>query len=249
MMKRPRISKFLFSILLLIATITFQSQEKKATDTIVKPQYPQRYGIRVGADLFKLTRSFYDKNYTGIELVGDFRLLKDYYIAAELGNENITVQEDNLNFTTKGTYIKAGFDYNLHQNWLNQENMIYVGMRYGIAAMSQTLNSYKIYNSSPYFGQSQLITESQEFKGLSAQWIEVLAGIKTRVYNNIFVGFSFHGNILISNVKPEGFDNLYVPGFNRTYDGSFGVGFNYTVSYLIPIYKKKTKKVDIVKKP
>ena len=33
---------------------------------------------------------------------------------------------------------------------------------------------------------------------------------------------------------------LYIPGFNRTYDGSFGVGFNYTVSYFIPIYKKKT---------
>lgn len=248
-MKPQHISKFLFSFLFLIVTFIIHSQEIKATDTIQKQKFPQRYGLRVGADLYKLTRSSYDKNYTGIELVGDIRFSKDYYIAVELGNENITKQEVNLNFTTKGSYIKAGFDYNLHENWLNQENMIYVGMRYGISSMSQTLNSYRIYNSSPYFGQSQLITDGVKFDGLSAQWIEVLAGIKTRVFNNIFVGFSFRGNVLISNVKPEGFDNLYVPGFNRTYNGSFGVGFNYTVSYLIPVYKKKFKKINLEKKP
>ena len=247
-MKRQHILKFLYSFLFLIVASMVQSQEKKAVDSIQKQKFQQRYGLRIGTDLYKLTRSSYDKNYTGIELVGDVRFSKDYYIAVELGNENITKQEVNLNFTTKGTYIKAGFDYNLHENWLNQENMIYVGMRYGISAMSQTLNSYRIYNSSPYFGQSQLITESQKFDGLSAQWIEVLAGLKTRVFNNIFVGFCFRGNILISNVAPNEFDNLYIPGFNRTYDGSFGVGFNYTVSYLIPVYKKKFKASKIVKK-
>ncbi|WP_395076160.1 DUF6048 family protein, partial [Flavobacterium sp.] len=35
------------------------------------------------------------------------------------------------------------------------------------------------------------------------------------------------------------FDNLYIPGFNRTYDGKFGVGWNYTISYFIPLYKSK----------
>ncbi|MFT7252531.1 MAG: hypothetical protein ACI9FW_002293, partial [Flavobacterium sp.] len=41
--------------------------------------------------------------------------------------------------------------------------------------------------------------------------------------------------------KPNNFDNLFIPGFNRTYDGKFGTGFNYTVSYMIPIYKKNKK--------
>ena len=176
------------------------------------------------------------------------------FLAAELGNENKTVQEDNLNFTTKGSYIKAGFDYNLHENWLDLENMIYVGLRYGVATFSQNLNNYRIYNSSPYFGQSQIVPIGQKFDGLSAQWAEVVAGIKTRVFNNVFVGFSVRGNVLVSNKKPEGFDNLYIPGFNRTYAGSFGVGFNYTVSYLLPLYKKKPqlfskkKNIETIKK-
>jgi hypothetical protein len=44
---------------------------------------------------------------------------------------------------------------------------------------------------------------------------------------------------LFENKRPDNFDNLFIPGFNRTYDGTFGAGFNYTVSYFIPIYKKK----------
>jgi hypothetical protein len=51
------------------------------------------------------------------------------------------------------------------------------------------------------------------------------------------------------NNKPSGFDNLYIPGFNRTYDGSFGVGFNYTVSYFIPLYKKKVIVPEIKEVP
>jgi hypothetical protein len=239
-MKSRHISEFLFSFFFFVLCFFANAQEKSKSDTVMK-SYPQRYGVRFGVDLFKLSRGFYDKNYQGIELVGDYRLTKKHFFAAEIGLENKTVQEDNLNFTTKGSYIKAGFDYNVHENWLDLENMIYVGMRYGFSTFSQQLNSYKIYNSSTYFGQSQLINANTNFDGLSAQWVEIVAGLKTRVFDNVFVGFSFRGNFLVSNKKPNDFDNLYIPGFNRTYGGTFGVGFNYTVSYLLPLYKKKTK--------
>jgi hypothetical protein len=53
-------------------------------------------------------------------------------------------------------------------------------------------------------------------------------------------------NRLVSN-KSRNFDNLYIPGFNRTYDGDFGVGLNYTVSYFIPIFKKKVIPVVVPK--
>ena len=83
--------------------------EEKKNDTIVKTD---RYGFRVGVDLFKLTRAFYDKDYKGIELVGDYRLTKKYFLAAEVGNENKTTDDDRLNTTAKGSYLKVGFDYN-----------------------------------------------------------------------------------------------------------------------------------------
>jgi hypothetical protein len=39
-----------------------------------------RYGLRVGIDLFKLTRGLYDEGYKGIEFVGDYRLTKKYFL-------------------------------------------------------------------------------------------------------------------------------------------------------------------------
>jgi hypothetical protein len=206
-----------------------------------------RYGLRVGIDLYKLTRGLYDKDYKGIEFVGDYRLTKKYFLAAEIGNENKTTDDSRLNFTTKGSYLKAGFDYNAYENWLDMENIISIGLRYGFSTFNQELNSYKIYNATPYFGEVPAIASGEKFNGLTASWIEVVAGIKAKVFDNVFVGFSLRLNRLVSNKKPGNFDNLYIPGFNRTYDGDFGVGFNYTVSYFIPLYKKKVEPVEVSK--
>jgi len=230
------ISKYFFSLYLLLSTIATFAQ---ANDSVVIPPKIERYGIRVGADLSKIARTIYDSNYQGLELVGDFRLNKKYYFAAELGSENKTTDDELINFKTTGTYIKVGFDYNAHENWLDLENIISIGLRYSASRFSQKINSYEVYNTNPYFGAIPDTPSGREFGGLSAQWVEVVAGVKTRVFDNFFVGFTLRANRLVSNQKPVGFDNLYIPGFNRTYDGDFGVGFNYTLTYFIPIYKKK----------
>lgn len=244
-------SKFIFSISLLLFSFLLQAQElgipttEKKKDSI--PPKTESFGVRVGVDLYKLTRSFYDKNYKGLELVGDYRLTKNYFLAGELGNENITVEDDRMNFTTNGTYFKVGFDYNAYENWLDMENMIYIGLRYGVSSFNQTLNSYEIYNPNPYYGENPVIVSGEKFNGLTASWAEVVIGMKAEIFHNLYAGFSFSINRLVSNKKPNNFDNLYIPGFNRTYDGDFGVGFNYTVSYFLPIYKKKAVPKETIK--
>jgi hypothetical protein len=254
------ISKYTFSIWMVLISLSMQSQEVKNESSIVPKNKEtknfntakkdsivpktDRYGVRFGIDLFKLSKSFYEKGYKGLELVGDYRVAKNYYIAAELGNENKTTDDTRLNFTTQGTYLKAGFDYNSYENWLDMENMVYIGLRYGASTFSQELNTYKIYNTNHYFGEQNAVYSGEKYNGLSAQWLEFAAGMKAKVINNFYLGFSVRINYLITQTKPDNFDNLYIPGFNRTYDGDFGVGFNYTVSYYLPIYKK----TEVVKK-
>lgn len=231
-------SKSIFSIILIISvSLTALSQEtKQKSDTI---KIPQRYGLRLGLDLHRITKSFYDKNYKGLEIVGDYRLTKKIYIAGELGNEEKTKQDDQLNYSTKGTYFKVGFDFNAYENWLDMENMIYIGLRAGFSSFSQTLNTYNIYEPKSFYGVSTM-DSGQKWNGLSASWIEVVSGLKAEVFNNVYIGFSVRLNYLLSNKEPEGFANLHIPGFNKTYENSkFGAGFNYTVSYFIPLYKYK----------
>ena len=224
------ILKFTFSLVVLFSIVG------NAQDSIQK--FPERYGLRVGVDLHRLSKSFYDNNYRGLEIVGDYRLTKKFYVAGELGNEEKTVDDDRLNFTTNGSYFKVGFDYNAFENWLDMENMIYAGMRVGFSSFDHQVNSYKIYeNNGNYYGQT-IIAPGEKFSGQTASWVEIVGGVKAELFNNLYMGFSVRLNYLISNKEPEGFANLYIPGFNRTYDGKFGAGFNYTLSYFIPIYKK-----------
>lgn len=246
--KKMSISKCIFSFFLFLFPLIVFAQETKK-DSLITPVKTERYGIRIGIDAFKLARSFYEDDYRGLEIVGDYRLTKNYYLAAEIGNENKTKNDDRVNFTTSGTYFKVGFDYNAYENWLDMENLIYVGLRFGASTFTQELNTYKVYNPNPYFGETPTITSGRKFDGLSAQWGEFVAGVKAEMFSNFYAGFSFRINYLIANKEPSGFDNLYIPGFNKTYEGKFGVGFNYTISYFIPIYKKKIQpKAEEIKK-
>jgi hypothetical protein len=227
-----------------------KKQEKKLeavkTDTI-KPK-TDRYGLIVGVDIYKATRSLYDSDYKGIAFVGDYRLTKKYYLYGEVGNENITIDDSQLNTTTKGSYVKIGFNYNAYTNWLDMENLITLGMRYGFSTFSEQLNNYDIYNPNPYFGQAPSVASGEIHNGLTASWAEVAAGVNVKVFNNVYIGISLQLKILVTNAEPTNFENLYIPGFNRTYDGNFGAGFNYTVSYFIPIYKKKVTPKKIAPK-
>lgn len=238
---------FIFS--LFCCAVSFAQKDSVAvkTDTVA-PKYT-RHGLRVGVDLFKLSRTFWDDDYRGLELVGDYRLTRNYFLAAEIGNEDKTTDDDRVNFTTKGTYFKVGFDYNFYDNWLDMENVITIGLRYGVSSFSQKLNSYKIYNPHNDYGQEITIVSGEEFKGLSASWAEVVLGMKAEVLSNIYVGFSARLNYMVSEKTPDNFANLYIPGFHRTYEGKFGVGMNYTVSYFIPIYKSKVKAAEKEVKP
>lgn len=250
-MKIVHMLRYITKLLILFLPATGFSQV--VADTVITAKEPpvivpkaERYGLRVGIDLNKIAKGFYTDNYRGLEVVGDYRLTKKIYLAGELGNEDFTVDDKHLNFTTKGTYFKVGFDFNAYENWLDMENMIYAGFRYGFSSFSQTLNSYNIYdNRLTVDGVSYLdetvVYPNREYTGLSAHWAEVVGGVKAELFDNLYLGFSVRLNFLITDKKPENFDNLYIPGFNRTYDGNFGAGFNYTVSYFIPLYKKSAK--------
>ncbi|WP_422104246.1 DUF6048 family protein [Winogradskyella sp.] len=224
-------------LLLFSSTVLAQDDKKTVRDTLI---YKQKYGLRLGADIGKLARTFIDDNYTGFELMGDYRLTKRIYLAGEIGNEERTIDNEVLNNTTKGSYFKGGIDLNFYRNWLDMENMIYIGFRGGASTFSQTLNSYNIYNvNNQYWNQQFSVEEGTEFGGLTAFWVEVMIGLKAELFNNFFAGINVQLKGLITETAPDNFENLYIPGFNRTYDsGRFGTGFGFNLSYLVPIFKK-----------
>ncbi|MAM19294.1 MAG: hypothetical protein CME35_10015, partial [Gramella sp.] len=159
---------------------------QQASDTIT---YKDKYGLRIGVDLSKPVRSLLDDQYRGLELLGDYRVTENFYAAAELGNEKLTYDGDNISTFSTGSYIKLGADYNAYENWQDMQNMIFVGMRYGFSTFSQTLNSYAIYTSSNYYGD-HIVEANEQTKGLNASWVELMGGIKVEVLNNLFLSLN-----------------------------------------------------------
>lgn len=202
----------------------------------VKPPAP--LALRFGVDLSRPLRAQLDSDFKGFELVGDLKVYNDLYVALELGNETRTQQSEQINFTSEGSYLKLGIDYNMYDNWVGMNNQVFIGLRLGNSLHQQTVNSYTLYTTHHFWPESPVTNSNatRTYTDLNAQWVEVLAGIKVQVLHNIYLGLSVRMHRLLSHKQPDNFNNLYVPGFNKVTDeNNFGVGFNYTLTYSIPI--------------
>lgn len=228
--------------------------QRQVRDTTKKSEI---YGLRLGIDLSRPLISVFRDGYQGLEIAGDYRLSKHWYLAAELGNESNTVEEfldnaDGVNriliyeMNPSGSYIKLGADFNTYQNWFGMNNSIIAGARYAFSTFSTSLDNYRLYDSNRYWNPETFAPGSEflgEYSGLSASWLELLIGVKTELFANIYLGASIRLGILVTDSDAGPFPNIWIPGFNRKTDNSrFGVGFNYTISYLLPLYRKAREK-------
>ncbi|MFY9242648.1 MAG: DUF6048 family protein [Polaribacter sp.] len=232
--------KYFISIIFLFVFVDGYSQ-KQQKDSIINPNdsivYKSNYGFRLGIDISKPIKSIVDGAYSGFEIVGDYRISKRFFVAAEIGYEEETTAEDYTNSTAKGSYIRLGFNYNAYENWLDMNNEILLGYRYGFSLFDQTLNSFTPNVNSTYFPGTAVTTPITS-ADLNAHWSELMLGVKVETFKNLFVSFNVSYKILMSVTEPENFKVLFSPGFNRIFESNTGFGFNYTLSYLIPFKKK-----------
>ena len=177
--------KYFISTLVLLSCFlgTAQGENEIKNDSVT---YKQAYGLRAGIDLASLIRTGIDEEYTGFQILADYRMSKRLYIAGEIGNESIDRTSERVDYKTSGSFIKAGVDYNFYQNWLDMDNMIYGGARLGYANMSQTLNRYDYNTDNNYFPVFTNVVD-REFSGLNMVWLEIQLGFKVQVLNNLYL--------------------------------------------------------------
>lgn len=241
-MNKKYMLKYIISYFFAMSVGFAWSQEELPKDSLIVNQMDsiqskEAYGIRVGFDISRPLIQTLQKQDLGFEITADYRVKKNWYVAMELGYESEPGLEDFIDFHTKGSYAKIGFNYNAYENWHGMNNEVYVGMRYGYGQFQQTLNSYTVVDFSNYF-QNYTATPGSVFDGLSAHWAELHFGLKVETLPNLFLTAGVHFKKLLSDKEPNGFANLYIPGFNSVLLNRNAVGFNYTISYLIPIKKK-----------
>tara|TARA_X000000368_G_scaffold416221_1_gene409658 strand:- start:70 stop:792 length:723 start_codon:yes stop_codon:yes gene_type:complete len=240
-MKKKQIYLFIISICLSTNMLIGQT-ESNSNDTLIKKDKLLKINkIRLGFDLLKPVLSSSEGDNLNYEIVGDLQLTENIYLAGEYGLVDKVIEDENINFNSTGSFLRIGFDYNMFENWIGMDNSIYIGLRYGTSNFSSKILDYNVRNKDSYF--SNLVTnefQTIEYSNLSGNWIELLLGIKVETFKNVYLGLSLRLNKLLSDKKPDNFGNLFIPGFNKVTDeNTFGSGFNYTLTYSIPLKKRK----------
>ena len=242
LMKKKQIYIFIFS-LFSIYSIVGQETENKDNDTIkVKKNLINIDKLSIGLDLYKPIYSSLNNDDLSYEIITSLRIFEDFSLASEIGSLDKYIEDENINFTSTGEYLKLGFDYNLFNNWTGMDNSIYLGLRFATSSFNNKIDKYTIRNTDSYWTDNNVFDdyETINHSNQSANWVEFLIGIKAETIKNIYFGISLRLNRLISNSSPNNFTNLYIPGFNKvTDDNSWGSGFNYTLTYSIPLKKRK----------
>jgi hypothetical protein len=237
--------KYFISLCFLFIFFNSVSQEQELDNVISAEKdsiiYKTNYGLRLGIDISRPARNYFSGSYSGFEIVGDYRIRKNVYLATEIGYEEETSDEAYSNSTSKGNYIRLGLNYNAYKNWLDMTNEVFIGFRYGFSVFDQSLNNYTPNVSDAESGNyfpAQLNTTSSTTASLNAHWSELMLGLKAETLTNLYVGFSVSYKVLISVEDPADFKSLFAPGFSRVFESGTGFGFNYTISYLFPFSKK-----------
>ena len=232
-MKINLMLKYFISTLVTLSCIVIETNATVSNDSLKK------FGIRIGTDLQKIIRSASSKEYNGISFNADIRFKESIFLFSEIGNEKKMVEYSSVDSEISGNYIKLGLQFKLNKDIIGLRNLIYSSFGFGISTFDQTISRYNIYNIYSNLWGEFTNTDAINLENLNANWIEIGFGVKTEILNNLFLGIELQLKNLIYQKNKNDIANFYIPGFNRTYESSnFGTGFNYSLTYLIPIIKK-----------
>ena len=137
-MKKKQIYIFIFSLFTINFIVGQETTNKEIDSIVVKKKLINIDKLSIGVDLYKPVYSSINNDDLSYELITSLRIFEDFSIASEIGSLDRYVEDENVNFTSTGEYIKFGFDYNLFNNWTGMDNSIYLGMRFATSSSDKT---------------------------------------------------------------------------------------------------------------
>ena len=226
-----KISRYSFSLILFLYSGVVFSQAERTV------------GLRLGFDISKLSLNFIQPERKTFEGSMDMELFKNVYPAIEFGSNSIKLHKDTLfNYYSNGYYGRIGVDYNLIKPLDSADNeMLIAGIRYGYAFFNDHADSIRIKDN--YWGDFH---GNLPAKSLKAQWIELVFGLRTEVFKNFYLGFSIRSRMRLAKIKEDQAEPYWIPGYGKG-NAKACFGFNYSIYYSLPLYKKQFKIKEVTK--
>lgn len=218
-----RILKYIFSLLLLCSVFGLKAQKQEWN------------GLLVGADLSRFVVPFIDTTRYGWEFSGDYEIINNLSLVGEIGYETTNLHTTLYDYKLAGGYTRLGVDYNFmkHIDPESKDKML-VGLRYGFTSFYHNAGNIQVGDKiwGDYTGGKV------ETNWLAANWVEVATGMRARLFNNFYLGWSVRMRIKLGVGNDPVMVPYTIPGYGKAWNNT-SVGINYSLSYKIPIYKKK----------
>ena len=196
-------------------------------------------GVRIGCDLTRFALYEFQPDRKAMEFSFDTEFKRNKFVTAEIGMEQSKNENIRLSYRSSGFYGRVGVDFNiLKKDKLEKgRDVVFVGFRYGYYNMTQQTDAYVI----PSYYSTDTLRGSYSSKNLYGHWVEVAFGLKVEVLQNLFLGASMRGRVLLFSKKDLNYP-YYAPGFGKGAN-STNFGVNYSIYYQIPLSKVTAKKV------
>lgn len=192
-------------------------------------------GINIGTDLSRFALPLLDTTRIGWEFSGDYELLPDMFGVFEIGSQFTRLHAANYDYRSDGVYTRFGVDYNFMRHVdEHSTDKILIGVRYCLTTFSHSAENIRV--ESDFWDD---FTNGQvESNWLSAQWFEIAFGMKARLFNNFYLGWSVRMRMKTWFQEDPIMAPYYIPGYGRASRNN-NMGLNYTLSYKIPVKKKR----------
>ncbi|MFP4060401.1 MAG: DUF6048 family protein [Bacteroidales bacterium] len=216
-LRQIKIFRFSFSLCLLLLLPAFL---KGQTDT-------SRFYLRTGIDIGRFVTLGLNPGNRGLEFSLDSKISKDIHLVAEFGLNNYTQEEDFVDYHANGYFVRAGLNYNMLDNEKFRNNdIVFLGIRPAWCSFTHSANDVIIRDS--HWGNTRTQIAEQD---LNVFWLEALAGIKVEVLQNLYLGWSIRGKVVIAVNGDDDSNPAYIPGFGKSVNKSV-IGINYNVAYM-----------------
>lgn len=204
------------------------AQEVAQKQTKVRPDYMPS-AVRIGVDAFSLGNTLMTAGKTKYEVQGDIDF-HNYFFSLDLGIEENSQSGATYDYFNSGSYFRAGVDYNLMP--YNQErSTIFLGLRYAATQFRQQIDYFP--NDSIWQDDAHV---SVSERGLNGRWIELVGGMKARVYRGLFLGYTVRYKIYKRLANNDLQDPYDLPGYglarkNTNIDLSFFIYYRLAFRY------------------
>ena len=236
-MKRPITYRFIcFLLLISVALFSLQAKEPKQK----QEKAPLFNGVAVSADLVGFAMKAVGAKYANMEIGARINFRDKYFVVGELGigDSHRDGAETNNTFSTTAPYMRFGMDYNFNKK--HNGNRIFGIFRYGISSFKYDIGNPTF--TDPVYGT----TIPLELNGQKAtgQWIEIGAGVETKLWSFIRLGWSIRYKFRVSLKHPDEGEPYFIPGFSKNDSNGWGG----TVNLIFDISKGSFKSANGKKK-